>query len=432
MLEDSDVIFVDFDVLFENKAIGSTLDGDQYDDSLLQLLEDNQPNPPNADGSAPPAKKKRGPQPKAMTREHFYKIRPKVPKISKSDPRRNYATLFAAAYNSCDFEKIWEFIADYATKDIRFIQKWVGDEEYFNFPSYFEVRGSEAAVEYWFSRCVIVPDLVLELKETKLYVRSDGVSTVLSSCVFGCTRMYDGIISESLICRPPETTVIASAAAENAVLIPRSGEEDNNSLGHVDSNVSTGAATHSNSIGVDDAAAGGEMSVEMAEIINGRVMGKLELILLHSRPPPVKFSSRLSRLQQRQQQTAASNSAAISVPSLPLASNFKPESGSKRKLASNEGIDGNNNANSGNCSSSSEGAENDLSDSFTGNSGPLLNIPSASQFSKPSSNGGGAQGKKEKKLFPRDQAITVLGTVALHLNKEHKIRQIELTFALKQ
>lgn len=351
MIEDPDVIFVDFDELFENGAFDEVLEGPQYDDAaLLKLLEDipKDLREPALSASGGSQKRKRGPQPKAMTREQFYKIRPKMPRISKADPRRSYAAGFAAAYNSCDFDKIWEYVSTHCTKDVLFIHRWVGSEQYLNFPSYLEIRGIESVAEYWFSRCVIVPDLVVELKETKLFVRSDGLSTVLSSFTIVCTRLYDGIVSDSLICRPAIDSDLASGA--------NSEMKDSGEMLDSDGTRSRSNTTTTNADEVKP------------ELINSRVMEKLEYILMRCEPvDPKKIS--IVPAKRKFSEDATSTESMLSAASQPKSSPPPPP--------------------------------------------PAADAP-------------------PRKRMPLDTAITLLGTVTLHINKDQKIRQIELTFALKQ
>jgi len=299
-----------------------------------------------------------------MTREQFYKIRPKMPRISKADPRRSYAAGFAAAYNSCDFDKIWEYVSTYCTKDVLFIHRWVGSEQYLNFPACLEIRGIESVAEYWFSRCVIVPDLVVELKETKLFVRSDGLSTVLSSFTIVCTRLYDGIVSDSLICRPAVDSDLTSGSTIDLKGNTISGGSVISGGGEMLD--ADGNRSRSNTATTD-------MDDFKPELINSRVMEKLEYILMRCEPiDPKKISI---------------------VPS-------------KRKY-SEDGIS----------------TESMLSAA----SQPKSLSPSTSSSSPPPSSSNGP-----RKRMPLDTAITLLGTVTLHINKDQKIRQIELTFALKQ
>ena len=213
---------------------------------------------------------------KPLTKEQFYKIRPKVPRISKGDPRRLYAAAFGDAYNSCDFDKIWEFVSTYCAKDVLFVHRWVGTELYLNFPKYLEVRGIESVAEYWFSRCLVAPDLVLELKETKLYVRSDGISTVLSSFTIVCTRLYDGEISDSIICRP---AVDADLQRDQRGYGSGGG---NNSGGESDGEFIVSSLSRHNS---EDLTVGNGGSGKPEEICN-RVLEKVERILCKVEPPP--------------------------------------------------------------------------------------------------------------------------------------------------
>ena len=302
---------------------------------------------------------------KPMTREQFYKIRPKLPRIAKGDPRRSYAAAFAEAYNSCDFEKIWEFVSTYCTKDVLFIHRWVGSESYLNFPKYLEVRGIESVSEYWFSRCMIAPDMVLEMKETKLYVRSDGISTVLSSLTFVCTRLYDGEISDSIICRPAvDPDLLAESSATEAAqsnqgnppstnAATASGYLSSHSVDYDSDNKSLKSATKSD---VDDS--------KPEEICN-RVLEKMELILSKVEPPPKK---RIVGIKRKQGEETAD----------------------------------------GDIKSCAE--QNSVTSAETTESEALVN---------------------GRKRLPKYTSITVLGTVTLHLNQEHKIRTIELNFALQ-
>ena len=282
-----------------------------------------------------------------MTREQFYKIRPKVPRISKGDPRRLYAAAFGDAYNSCDFDKIWEFVSTYCAKDVLFVHRWVGTELYLNFPKYLEVRGIESVAEYWFSRCLVAPDLVLELKETKLYVRSDGISTVLSSFTIVCTRLYDGEISDSIICRP---------ASDNYSEITKQNEE------------------------------------ERAEQICNRVFDKLkQILLLHT---ATEKSSNVSL-------SSSSSTAMLSTGKLDTES----DSNKRRRMDyANERID-----------------------LFANED--MRNIGVQAPTTSPSLYGSLPAARKR---MPKHTSITLQGTVTLHLNVDHKIRQMDLTFALQQ
>jgi hypothetical protein len=287
----------------------------------------------NAGGSAKSSKyqKRTGKEPKIMSREQFYKIRPKIPRISKGDPRRLYASAFAEAYNSCDFDEIWEFVSTYCTKDVLFIHRWVGSDLYLNFPKYLEVRGIESVAEYWFSRCLVAPDLVLELKETKLYVRSDGISTVLSSFTIVCTRLYDGEISDSIIC--------AAATSNQQSHLRSTSSEDR------------------------------------AEYICNRVFDNLKKILLQHTANEKAKEAMMLETQSK-----------------------------KRRINQDDG----------------------RIDLFSGED--MKQIGVAAPISTPVLGNSHAAARKR---LPKNASVTLLGTVTLHLDVDHKIRQMDLTFALQ-
>ncbi len=43
---------------------------------------------------------------------------------------------------------------------------WIGDEQYVNFPRHLELQGIDAAAEYLFGRCLLAPDLVIEVSDS--------------------------------------------------------------------------------------------------------------------------------------------------------------------------------------------------------------------------------------------------------------------------
>lgn len=213
-----------------------------------------------------------------MTRAQFYKLRPKMPKITKADPRRQYASEFVEAFNSADFDVIWEFISTHSATDCVFVHRWEGKDQYLTFPTLLSLRGWENIAEYWFSRCVIAPDFVVQLKEAKLYVRSDGYSTVLGSFTINCTRLYDGLLTHSLIVQTAEAK--AEAEAEGTVE-SNEGKPMNVKMEETDSHSST---TNPNTSQTSEEA--------KAEVISDRVMERLDQILLNC--APLKEKKKLS------------------------------------------------------------------------------------------------------------------------------------------
>lgn len=253
---DCDVVYVDFDELFHGEDMEIRPQTGYVDDGHLiaHYMSENgsvsESDMVQAYNSNTAISGRSGPKP--MTKEQFYKIRPKMPRINKSDPRRNYAAAYADAYNSCDFDVIWNFLNEHCVKDFTFIQKWVGAEQYLNFPLHLEIKGVDAAAEYWFSRCLLAPDLALSLKVTKLFVRSDGLSTVASSFIILCTRLFDGELSDSLI-----RTVASQPSITDAT----------------SSTVTSDASTMSN-----------DSADEKLDVICNRAIEKVDRILLQSAP----------------------------------------------------------------------------------------------------------------------------------------------------
>lgn len=272
-----------------------------------------------------------------------------MPKIAKSDPRRMLAQKFVEAYNSCDFDTIYDFVFENSIDDVLFINRWVGEEQYLNFPSYLEVRGIDNVAEYWFSRCVITPDLVIELRETKLYARSDGLSTIRCSFQAYCTRLYDGVISDSLICEPALKSKKLESAIKTEEVSSASTEPKSNPT-----------------------------------VLHDRVMEKFVKILLHCEPIPQQRRKRAYEEaghvdDQKQHNTNESTEVSVT-----------------KELKTDQAIAPSNTA----ISSVSSGSNNEDRNTVV------------------------------KKLLPRGQSLTLLGTITMQLNKEQKIKQYEVTFAI--
>ena len=330
-----------------------------------------------------------------LTRQQFYKMRPKAPRISKHDPRRAYASAFAAAYNSCDFDHIWEFVTTYCTKDILFVTRWVGSELYVNFPKYLEVRGIESVSEYWFSRCIIVPDYILELKETKLYVRSDGISTVLTSFTILATRLYDGEISDSIICRPASDQNFATTAPAVVELGEIVDNESDNiapaAIAVVDSeHHAPPVIKNPNGNGQDGSGIESGYESEEAERVEkicNRVFDKLKKILVQH-----------TAIEKRK----ATTGSTTTDPTNSNTEGEKDDSDCKRRKVE-DSTDGRIDL------FAHEGMAGEVGSSTVMNSAAT-----------------------PRKRLPSNKSITLLGTATLHLNVDHKIHQMDLTFSLQE
>lgn len=333
-----------------------------------------------------------------MTREQFYKIRPRMPRISKNDPRRFYSAAFIAAFNACDFNKIWEFGQQFCTKDILYIHRFVGSESYFNFPKYIEKQGIEKMSEYWFSRCLLVPDYIVELKETKLYVRSDGISTVLSSFTIENTRLYDGEVSDAFICGHANPANVS----------------DTSSLQYL----STSQATSGTSLA--------EKHRTNPHLISNRVFERMKQILVsHRSNTSDQIKDKLLSNKRKYQ-------------------DISPPNNYNNPTYSNTTNNNNNNDDSSNeFKEEYEDKihlfyEKDFNLEMTSyhNHNPHNNITNNTSNTSNNNNNNNSQvcnpapENIPKKKVPQGRNTTLISTVTMHLNKDNKIRQMEVTYDL--
>lgn len=334
---------------------------------------------------------------KRISREQFYKIRPKIPKIHKTDIRRTYAAAYADAYNSCDFDTIWDFLSSHCVRNIVFAQKWSGADQYTNFPRHLELVGKENVAEYWFSRCLLVPDLAMQLTDTKLYVRSDGLSTVASAFSIRGTRMYDGEISDAIIC---QTNVEGGGTPQyglqslfpQAICDPQHGSTTDRSQSGPDDTIRLSSSDRQD----DDEEAAEEEDAERAEIIYQRALAKADAVIKQNLIPQVlkkSVLSRASRVPVHSSKKRRKLENPNPVPTLPPSMSSMSLSTTPQQA---EGIP-----------------------MVT----PFNNQQSQSQsqpFFPPGS----------RKRLPTDRSLDFTGSFTMQLNTDCKIHRVEITFAL--
>jgi hypothetical protein len=90
--------------------------------------------------------------------------------ISLDDIRRQYAHIFAEAFNGMDRHELLELLYRYATPSCLAVYKYVGNPNPIYGPSYCELHGVEAIANYWHAIFCAVPDSVFEVQENKLRV----------------------------------------------------------------------------------------------------------------------------------------------------------------------------------------------------------------------------------------------------------------------
>jgi hypothetical protein len=114
-----------------------------------------------------------------LKKGEFYKRMPRKPKVLKSDIRLSFASAFVNTYNSGNFDTIWSFMENYFQPSFTFEQSW-GTSELVTkrFPPTRRVEGLEKGIIHWYTRCLMMPDLVVTAQETTVSVRSDGLTLI--------------------------------------------------------------------------------------------------------------------------------------------------------------------------------------------------------------------------------------------------------------
>jgi hypothetical protein len=105
----------------------------------------------------------------------------KVRKIAKTliplnDIRRQYAHIFAEAFNGMDKDELRELLNRYAIPSCRAVYKHVGNTNPVYGPSYCELHGVEAISNYWHAIFCALPDSIFEMQESKLRVLATSSS----------------------------------------------------------------------------------------------------------------------------------------------------------------------------------------------------------------------------------------------------------------
>lgn len=106
--------------------------------------------------------------------EYRYHI---IPRIVKSDIRRQYGHMFANVYNSCDYNFMMDFFTKFVRMDGDFsIKRHDKSRELIE-----TKRNIEACSRYWYDRMTDAPDVIFNILDSKFTLRSNGTSMVASS-----------------------------------------------------------------------------------------------------------------------------------------------------------------------------------------------------------------------------------------------------------
>lgn len=137
-----------------------------------------------------------------VKRGDYYKRMPRKPKFFQEDFRRSFASAFVNTYNSGNFDMIWGFMKHYFQPNFTFEQSW-GTSKLVakQFPPERTVHGLERGIIHWYTRCLLMPDLVVTAKKTTVTIRSDGSTLIemqynLTATLLSTVDAYDVIFSD--------------------------------------------------------------------------------------------------------------------------------------------------------------------------------------------------------------------------------------------
>lgn len=110
-----------------------------------------------------------------------------IPRILKTDIRRQYASMFANVYNSQDVELMEQFLTTYFRKD--FIYSQTG-RHYMDLQhaKICTIQDFKAVSEFWYEHMLDTPDLVFKLGKVQFKLKSDNTGTVTFQCSITGTR----------------------------------------------------------------------------------------------------------------------------------------------------------------------------------------------------------------------------------------------------
>lgn len=110
-----------------------------------------------------------------------------IPRIIKTDIRRQYATMFANVYNSQNVALMQEFLETYFRKDFIYSQtgRHYQDLEHAKICT---IHDFKAVSEFWYEHMLDTPDLVFKLGKVQFKLKSDNTGTVTFQCSITGTR----------------------------------------------------------------------------------------------------------------------------------------------------------------------------------------------------------------------------------------------------
>jgi hypothetical protein len=112
---------------------------------------------------------------------------PSVPRIFKRDIRRFYASMFANVWNSCDFKMIHGFMDTYFERDS------LANCENTNDSVIIPSKENEILARFLFLNILTMPDTILMVDDTKVYLNSDKTlgNKVVTRFSLSGTKIYE-------------------------------------------------------------------------------------------------------------------------------------------------------------------------------------------------------------------------------------------------
>jgi len=191
-----------FAAFCDDEEISSTTAINQIPNNNTTALQTASPT--NSNQLKPKNKKKRKPAEISKESDCFMPARIPLPRIWKSDIRRQYGTMFANVFNNGDYSFMWNFLDTFVRPDDLYIMKKVGAPD-----PLVTIIGKPKLADYWFERMHDAPDLMFTIDHSKLKIRSDGTSVfstrfaIKGVIVIGNEeqqKMYEAKINDSTPC----------------------------------------------------------------------------------------------------------------------------------------------------------------------------------------------------------------------------------------
>lgn len=107
-----------------------------------------------------------------------------LPRIIKSDVRRQYAFMYSNVFNQCDYDYMIQFVQTFIKPRSTVSVQRTGE-----FDERFLSTECKSSCDFWFARMQDAADITLTLKETQFFLRSDTTSRLASKVQLSGTKL---------------------------------------------------------------------------------------------------------------------------------------------------------------------------------------------------------------------------------------------------